>query len=96
MTDEKPVEKTWEPAVFPLAGVELNPPLFVAALSNRGGLKKGSQYYLGAVRGDGQVAVIGGGWHKMDEFVQLLHARERKEGDPPARSELGAAERVRK
>lgn len=73
MTDKTVTDQAWEPAIFPLAGIAINPPLRVEALNNRGGLKKGTQYMLTAVRADGQVAVMRGGWHSMDSFVELVH-----------------------
>lgn len=67
---------TREPAVLPLSGILLSEYLHVRALTNRGGLKKGSDYIITVVRNDGEVRLVGNdNWHRMGDFVELLHPR---------------------
>lgn len=66
-------ERTFEPAALPMYAVEAM--IRVRALSNKGGLKKGADYFVGMIRKDGKVRLVGDNtftWHDMDAFVQLL------------------------
>lgn len=67
-----PVKRV-EPAAIPMYAVEVY--IHVKALKNIRGLKKGDEYYVGMIRRDGLVSVIGhapGEWYPMDMFVQML------------------------
>lgn len=65
-----------EPAVLPLSGILLDPPLPVMALTGKGGCKKGGEYFATVVRTDGLIRLLGNNeWHKMGDFVEMLHPK---------------------
>ena len=67
---------TREPAVLPLSGILLDPPLNVRALTGKGDCKKGADYLATVVRHDGQLKLMGNNnWHNMMDFVEMIHPR---------------------
>lgn len=87
-------ETRYEPAVFPLNGVVLDPPIFVRCLRTKGVLKAGSHQHISHVRYDGKVAVVGepGAWYDMDMFVQLFVSAHEVLTEPPANLQTAIAE----
>lgn len=69
----------YEPAVFPLAGVEINPPMLVRALKTKGAMKAGQTYLAKYVWPDGKVMVwlnaeqaLGVNPVPMQDLVQMI------------------------
>lgn len=77
MTD-KTVVAEFQPAVFPLAGVELNPPLRVKALKTVGSIVKGQNYFLRYVWPNGLCGLYvttiqgAGNPYKMTDLVEMI------------------------
>lgn len=69
-----------EPEVFPLSGIEIDPPMIVRALKGNGGVKKGEVYLLRYVLNDGRVLVYKntvegvGNPMRMQDFVRMIAA----------------------
>lgn len=78
MTDKPVVTAEYQPAVFPLAGVELNPPMRVKALKTVGAIKKGDNYFLRYVWPNGLCGLYVthiqgvGNPYKMTDLVELV------------------------
>lgn len=76
--DSQTIVAEYQPAVFPLAGVELNPPMRVKALKTVGPIKKGNNYFLRYVWPNGlcglyitAVQAVGNPY-KMTDLVELV------------------------
>lgn len=74
-------ETAYYPAVLPLSGLDFELPefegmpfVFVFALRNKNGTKRGARYYLKGVTAKGEIVIGPGvpGTHKMEDFCLAL------------------------